>query len=196
MDKRKTVSLLKIAAAVLCAAAIIFVAVFLVGKTVFKVVYPMKYTDEIARYAAEYKVPESLLYAVVHTESGYDPNAKSGAGALGLTQITPETFSWLQTKTGEELPESELYNPEVSIKYCAVFYGLLLTEFGDTKTAVAAYHAGRGRVNSWLSDSEISPDGQTLENIPAGETKNYVAKVLRAITIYNNLYKKELTDHV
>ena len=63
---------------------------------------------------------------------------------------------------------------------------------GDEKTAIAAYHAGRGQVNAWLRDPDISPDGKTLVNIPESETKKYVEKVQMAVSIYDKLYKKEL----
>ena len=86
-----------------------------------------------------------------------------------------------------------MYDADTSVKYCAVFYGLLFKEFGgDEKTAIAAYHAGRGQVNVWLRDPDISPDGKTLVNIPESETKKYVEKVQRAVSIYDKLYKKEL----
>lgn len=195
MDKRKRISTAKIFIMVFVLAAAIVASVFFVSKTIYKVAYPMKYTDEIQKYCEEYGVPESLMYAVIHTESGYDKDAKSSAGALGLTQITPETFSWLQTKTGEKYSDNDLYTPEISIKYGTLFYSMLLDEFGDTKTAVAAYHAGRGRVNSWLKDSEISLDGKTVQNIPKGETHNYAEKVLKTISIYENLYKKEINNN-
>lgn len=189
--KRKRISSAKIFVIVLAATALIVFAVFYVGKTTFKTVYPMKYADEVQKYCKEYDVPETLMFAVIRTESGYDKDAKSGAGALGLTQITPETFKWLQTKTGEKYSDSDLFTPEISIKYGTLFYSMLLDEFGDTKTAIAAYHAGRGKVNSWLNDKKISPDGKTVQNIPSGETHNYVEKVLKAVSIYENLYEKE-----
>ena len=136
-------------------------------------VYPMKYEDYIDKYSAQYDVPKTLLFAVIKTESSFDPKAESSAGALGLTQITPETFHWLQTKTGETLSDD----------------ALLLDEFNSAETAVAAYHAGRGRVNSWLKDENISPDGVNLKDIPIPETAHYVRKVMRAVNIYNSLYK-------
>ena len=67
--------------------------------------------------------------------------------------------------------------------------GLLLDEFKAEETAVAAYHAGRGRVNSWLKDKNISPDGVNLRDIPIPETAHYVRKVMRAVNIYNSFYK-------
>ena len=52
--------------------------------------YPMKYENYIEKYSAQYDVPKTLLFAVIKTESSFDPKAESSAGALGLTQITPE----------------------------------------------------------------------------------------------------------
>ena len=194
---RKTKAALKIAALVTAFALLIGVSVFFAGKTAYKAAYPCKYTFEIEKYADEYDVPRALLFAVIHTESGFDPNAVSSAGALGLTQITPETFHWLQTKTGETLPDSALYEPEVSVRYGALFYSMLLSEFGgDIRTAVAAYHAGRGQVNAWLRDGQYSADGKTLDIIPSRDTNHYVYKVTKAINIYNNLYEKELNQDV
>lgn len=194
---RKTKAALKIAALVTAFALLIGVSVFFAGKTAYKAAYPCKYTFEIEKYADEYDVPRALLFAVVHTESGFDPNAVSSAGALGLTQITPETFHWLQTKTGETLPDSALYEPEVSVRYGALFYSMLLSEFGgDIRTAAAAYHAGRGQVNAWLRDGQYSANGKTLDTIPSRDTNHYVYKVMKAINIYNNLYEKELNQDV
>lgn len=194
---RKTKAALKIAALVTAFALLIGISVFFAGKTAYKAAYPCKYTFEIEKYADEYDVPRALLFAVIHTESGFDPNAVSSAGALGLTQITPETFHWLQTKTGETLPDSALYEPDVSVRYGALFYSMLLSEFGgDIRTAVAAYHAGRGQVNAWLRDGQYSADGKTLDIIPSRDTNHYVYKVTKAINIYNNLYEKELNQDV
>ena len=83
------------------------------------------------------------------------------------------------------------------MRYGALFYSMLLSEFGgDTRTAVAAYHAGRGQVNAWLRDTQYSSDGKTLEIIPSRDTNHYVYKVTKAINIYNNLYEKELNNDV
>ena len=162
---------------------------------VLQTVYPKGYSDVIESYAAEYGVDKALLYALVECESGFDPDAVSSVGALGLTQITPETFLWLQTKTGEEYSTDALYNPEVSVKYGAFFLSLLLEEFGDTKTALAAYHAGRGQVNEWLSNPEYSKDSVTLDSIPFEDTASYTAKVMRVRDLYCKIYKMEDTQN-
>lgn len=183
--KIKTTILITIAAAVL------FGAFFVTGKSVMKIIYPMKYTEYVEKYSSEYGISSELLFAVIKTESSFNPDAVSDADAAGLTQITPETFEWLQTKLGEEGQTLSLFDPETSIKYGAFFLSYLLDEFENTDTALAAYHAGRGRVNGWLEDKSISPNGKTLENIPIPETAHYVKKVNKALNAYNNLYEDD-----
>lgn len=197
MNKRKTKATRKFAAIVAVFILCIFTAVFFAGRGIFRVLYPLDYIETVDKYADEYNVPRVLLFAVIHTESGFQPDAVSSAGAMGLTQITPDTFHWLQTKTGENLPDEALFEPETAIRYGALFYSLLLTEFdNDWYTAVAAYHAGRGQVNSWLQNAEYSTDGKALTTIPSKDTNHYVNKVLRAVEIYYNLYEKEFSDNV
>lgn len=192
MDRQKTNRKLKNAVLIVCCLVLLAVPVRFAVRSCCRAAYPLKYVDEVEKYSGEYGVPPALLYAVIRTESGFDPNAKSGAGALGLTQILPATFDWLQTKSGEKLETDELFRPDVSIKYGAMFYGMLLREFGEVRTAAAAYHAGRGQVRKWLQDETLSPDGKSLERIPAGRTKDYAEKVLRTFSIYEKLYEKEL----
>ena len=197
MNKRKCVATLKFAAMVAAVILLIFTAVFFAGRGILRTLYPLDYIETVDQYAEEYSVPRVLLFAVIHTESGFQPDAVSSAGAMGLTQITPETFHWLQTKTGETLPDEALFAPETAIRYWALFYSLLLTEFdNDWFTAVAAYHAGRGQVNIWLSNPEYSADGKTLTTIPSKDTNHYVHKVFRAVEVYYNLYEKEFSDNV
>ena len=148
--------------------------------------YPMDYSEE-AQGAESSLVSFALLMAVIRTESGFDPNAISRAGARGLTQIMPDTFAWLQTKTGEDLDLDALFDPKVSIRYGALFLDLLLGEFGETETALAAYHAGRSRVNGWLRDPQLSPDGATLAHIPVSQTRHYVRKVMKAYERYDKI---------
>ncbi len=158
---------------------------------VMQTVYPKGYSDIIEANAVQYGVDKALLFALVECESGFDPYAVSSVGALGLTQITPETFQWLQTKTGEEYSTDALYDPDVSVKYGAFFLSLLLEEFGDTKTALAAYHAGRGQVNEWLINPDYSKDSATLDSIPFDDTAAYTAKVMRVRDLYCKIYKME-----
>ncbi|MCR5485140.1 MAG: lytic transglycosylase domain-containing protein [Clostridiales bacterium] len=186
--KRKKISFMK-AAVILLFAAITALISAVTCRTVMKAVYPLKYSEQVEKYSKEYGVDKNLIYAVIKTESSFDPSAKSDVGAVGLMQIMPETLEWISFKLGENISEEELLNEDVSIR-CGTFMLKYLTdEFADTRTALAAYHAGRGKVNEWLSDKNISSNGVTLDKIPYRDTAYYVNKVTRAERIYNNLYK-------
>ena len=150
--------------------------------------YPKKYSDLIEKIANELEIESILIYAMIEAESGFNKDAVSEAGAMGLTQITSETFQWLQTKTKTSYVDEDLFEPEISIYFGAFFIKLLLEEFDSVEVTFAAYHAGRGQVNEWLSDPRYSPDGETLETIPFKDTSNYVKKIIKNIKIYNNIY--------
>ncbi|MBQ0098258.1 MAG: lytic transglycosylase domain-containing protein [Oscillospiraceae bacterium] len=152
--------------------------------------YPQKYSEFVEKYAEEYGVEESLVYAVIRTESGFHEDAESSVGAKGLMQLMPETFSWLQEKLGDEpMNEDALLNPEINIKYGTFYLSLLLSAYNDNpKTAVAAYNAGTTVVDKWLSDTTYSDDGLTLKDIPYEETKRHVARVMQAKSVYEKLY--------
>jgi soluble lytic murein transglycosylase len=159
--------------------------------SLLKLAYPTKYADLVIKYSAEYKVSPSLVYAVIKNESGFNPKAKSSIGALGLMQVTPETFKWAQSKTPEteKYTDSDLLSPEINIKYGTLVLSILKDEFIKTDTALAAYHAGRTNVKNWLLNSDNSKDGQTLTHIPFADTRKYVPKVIAAEKIYSQLYK-------
>ncbi len=58
-------------------------------------VYPRKYRDAIGISSAEFQVPWQIIYAVIHTESHFDPMAVSAQGAMGLMQLMPQTYTEL-----------------------------------------------------------------------------------------------------
>lgn len=157
-----------------------------------KSIYPIKYQDYVSEYAKQYHVEEALIYAVIKCESSFEPEAVSAVGAKGLMQITPDTFDWLKSKTGEHHYDADdLHDPQVNIRYGTYLLSLNLEQFEDEKVALAAYHAGRGIVQSWLQNSEYSADGKTLDSIPYKDTSHYVERVISVHETYTNLYYKE-----
>ena len=157
-------------------------------RSVMKTLYPHKYADAVEKYSAQYGVDEDLVYAVIRTESSFRTDAGSEVGAAGLMQIMPDTFEWLCMRMGEEADFADLYEPDTAIRFGTYLLHLLLDEFGDTRTALAAYHAGRGQVGKWLRDGSVSSDGRTLEHIPFRDTAHYVRKVDRAMQTYKKIY--------
>jgi soluble lytic murein transglycosylase len=167
---------------------------FISHRAVQKGLYPEKYNGLVEKYSAEYGVDKCLIYAVLKCESGFNPSAVSGAGALGLMQITPETFEWVQQKspgTGASsgiISKEALYDPETAIKYGTLLLSLHLDEFQTQELALSAYHAGRGQVNGWLADGTLRPGGSP-DDIPFPETRNYVKRVMKTYETYRELYK-------
>lgn len=91
-------------------------------------------------------------------------------------------------QNGEDISVDMLYDPETNIKYGTYFLSILYEEFGSWDTVYAAYNAGRSRVNSWLSDDEVTKDGK-LVNIPYPETARYVKRVSGNVTEYETARK-------
>ena len=188
MSKNRNLNKIKLILLLLILSVISIIIVVNTVKLIEQTIYPKQYVGIVEENAERFEIDEDLLYSLIKTESGFDKNAVSSVGAKGLTQITPDTFNWLQTKTGEQYEEDALFEPEISVYYGAYFLDMLLEEFGNTETALAAYHAGRGKVNEWLADPRISPDGETLENIPYEDTAGYVKRVIKNTEKYKNIY--------
>ena len=150
----------------------------------------MKYSDEVKAASEKYGVDEALIYAVIKTESNFNPDATSSAGAVGLMQLMPDTFTWMQTmyKDENDYTFEDLYDPALNIDYGTETLSVLLDMYEDEETAICAYNGGLGNVNSWLEDENYSVDGKTLKKVPFAETDNYRRTVERNKSIYNYLY--------
>lgn len=158
---------------------------------IYKVIYPKKYEEYVTQYSKKYDIEEALIYATIKTESGFDQNAKSSKNAVGLMQITEETFDWLISKTPENdknLKFIDLNEPETNIRLGTFLLKLNLEFYKDENTAICAYNAGRSRMAQWLSDNRYSNDGKKIDVVPFEETKNYLNKVLLARKKYSELY--------
>ena len=170
--------------------AVLIFLIFIFGYVFFlKSIYPIKYETIVNETSKRYNIEPELIYAVIKSESGFDPNARSSAGALGLMQITPDTFLWLQTYTKEKFEnESELFNPDVNIRYGALFLQILRGKYSSDDLVLCAYNAGMSTVDKWLKDENISNYGEELKFIPYKETKDYLNKIKKSKEIYRALY--------
>ena len=158
-----------------------------------RAVYPRKYMELVSKYAAEYNVPEDVIYATIKVESSFDPDAISRAGARGLMQMMPSTFEWLTSDEhlGEHLTPNMLFDPETNIKYGVYYIKYLFTKFNyNWELTYAAYNGGEGNVATWLLDKKYSDGNGGLRDYPDdfGETENYVKKIARTREMYQKLY--------
>ena len=146
------------------------------------------YYHHVLRAATEFDVPVPLILAVIRTESDFRPQVVSSAGAVGLMQLLPQTFTDVSERLlQEENAVSEIYDPATNIRYGTCYLAYLYRQFGDWETALAAYNAGEGRVRAWLADEAIAPDG-ALKTIPYPETARYVQSVNDALAHYRDKY--------
>ncbi len=173
--------------------AAILVGVFLMKyayRHYLTVAYPRHYATEVAAASSEFGIHPSLIYAIIHTESHFDPDALSPAQAKGLMQLTDDTYAWAiqrENRAADSNPQN-LYNPATNIRYGTYVLTLLGEQFDDPITVLAAYNAGQGHVKSWLADPRYSDDGVTLKDIPFEETRHYVQRVQQAKDYYEHLY--------
>jgi soluble lytic murein transglycosylase-like protein len=118
-----------------------------------------EYESLIAQAAARNGVDPAVLHGLIEQESGFDPNATSGAGASGLTQLMPGTAS--------SLGVANPLDPAESIEGGARYLAQMMSQFaGNTGEALAAYNAGPGAVEQYRGIP------------PYAETQSYVSKVL------------------
>ena len=170
---------------------LIVVLAYLIGRPyVEKMLYPLEYQETILKYAEQYDQDPYFVAAIINTESSFDPESVSPDGAIGLMQIMPETGQWIADKIGmESFDESQLTDPEINIQMGCWYLNFLSEMFdGNIENIAASYNAGQNRVKDWLTDPEVSKDGENLHAIPYEETHNYVNKVKEAYEKYQELY--------
>jgi len=133
--------------------------------------YPLKYEAIVRGHARNYRLDPALLAGVIYQESKFRSDVKSSSGAIALHT------------GGSRFRVSDLYNPEINIRYGAWYLRHLLDKYGDERTALAAYNAGQENVDEWRREGR---------GIAFSETRHYVKRVERLKTLYRRGYSSEL----
>lgn len=120
--------------------------------------------------AAELQIPAEGWRALIARESGWDPNAVSGAGAFGLTQLMPETAGEVCGWLGWDLDQVDPWDPATQLILGATYLRWLYDRTGSWPRTLAAYNGGIGRVERAVRDHGDA----WLDRMPA-ETRAYVA---------------------
>jgi len=146
--------------------------------------YPLRYESIVRGHARNYDLDPAFLAAVIEQESKFRADARSSAGAIGLMQLQPATAKGIALRTGgSEFVLSDLYDPEINVRYGSWYLHHLITKYGDERLALAAYNAGQQNVDRWRANGE---------EIQFAETRAYVDEVERLKDIYRRAYAKEL----
>lgn len=155
------------------------IAYFFFPKIFGDLIYPLEYEEMIIKYSDEYDVDPALIAGIIYSESHFNSNAASHAGAQGLMQIMPATGAAIASRIGE--PFGDLFDPETSIRYGTYYIDSLIEKYnGDVDAALAAYNGGAAAADRYVvTRSDAS--------IPA-ETAGYIVKVNSAWDNYEKLY--------
>ena len=138
-------------------------------------IYPLKYKNEILMLSEKYSVDKTLVASIIFAESGFDKNAKSSKGAIGLMQLMPLTAKSFYAGE-EEFDEKLLFDCETNIEIGVKYLKYLFGKYTDEVTVLACYNAGERIVNVWKGDDLYLKKTQ----IKYKETLNYIEKVQKA----------------
>jgi soluble lytic murein transglycosylase len=142
--------------------------------------YPLDYGEIVRGHARNYHLDPALLAAVIYQESKFKSDARSDRGAIGLMQLLPETAHGIAARTGgSKFRLSDLYVPEINIRYGAWYLRHLIDKYGSERAALAAYNAGQANVDAWRARGL----GVQFE-----ETRHFVDRVEKLKGIYRDAY--------
>ena len=155
-----------------------------------ELLFPKPFQNIIGEQSKKYDLKKSLILAIMRRESLFNRGASSSVGAKGLMQVTIPTADFITKKYNLDVVNTgvaeNIYLPNINIKVGTANLNFLGNLFkANLVLGIAAYNAGPGNVDKWLSDKKI-PAKQWIESIPFGETRRYIRKVLVNIIVYNN----------
>ncbi|HEY9855166.1 MAG TPA: lytic transglycosylase domain-containing protein [Stenomitos sp.] len=150
---------------------------------VLRLIYPYPYRDLIEQEADRYGLDPLFVVAVIRTESGFSPTARSRVGARGLMQLMPSTAAWVARKAAlDDYSIERIEEPAVNVRLGCWYLSYLDRQFpGETDAVLAAYNAGQGNVARWRRH----PDAIA---VAFPETRKYVKRGIRTYRIYRMLY--------
>lgn len=172
-----------------------------------------RYKPFVYEYAQKFSLPPSLVFAIIHAESSFNPLARSQVPAFGLMQIVPHSAgrdaSNLIYKKSKILSPSYLYNPKKNVQIGAAYFHILyyryLKGITDSRArmycAIAAYNAGtsavmktltgRASINKAVDKINRMSSNDVLKRLvrhmPSAETRDYLNKVLNLQKTYAQL---------
>jgi soluble lytic murein transglycosylase len=146
--------------------------------------YPLRYQEQIVKYSDEFGIEPSLVSAVIYEESRFNPYSSSQQGAIGLMQLIPDTAEYISKKL-----KDKSFNPykiadiDQNIRYGTYYLKYLSDRYQDLDKTLAAYNAGEGNVDRWIKEGDYQ--------VKFEETRNFVERVKKSRSIYENLYFKK-----
>lgn len=141
--------------------------------------FPTPYRDAVLARTRAIGLETAYVYGLIRQESRFIMDARSGVGASGLMQVMPATARWTARKIGlDGFTPDQINDTDTNITIGTAYLKLALDDFqGSMPLAAAAYNAGPGRPRNWRNGPVLEA-AIWAENVPFGETRDYVKKVL------------------
>ncbi|HWZ54384.1 MAG TPA: transglycosylase SLT domain-containing protein [Candidatus Acidoferrales bacterium] len=155
---------------------------------VWMAAYPMPFAGSIQQWSAHAGLDPSLTAGLIRQESAFDPEAHSGANAIGLMQLLPKTARHLASLSKVGYSRARLTDPDYNVRLGTLYLSGLRKDFGSVESALAAYNAGEERVAQWNAGQHYREIAEFVDSIPFTETREYVQIVTRNAEIYRKLY--------
>lgn len=163
------------------------------AKQRWEAAHPRPFSDIIDGGERQHSVPGLLTWAIMQTESRFNPAVTSWAGARGLVQLMPKTAEGLAKTAGIELTDlDQLFDPTINLDLGQRYLGSLSARFGGgsggAALAIPSYNGGAGNVDKWLGRRGDWTLDLFIESIPFDETRKYTQSVLGRWMTYRWLY--------
>ena len=167
------------------------------GKTIelFKLYAPQFFCSEVQSMCKKYELKEDLMYGLIHSESFFDKDIISFAGAIGLCQLMLLTASEIAKKL--RISTFDLRDAQTNIEFgCFYFAEMIRRHDGSIMSAIISYNSGITRVRNWHKAYPNVPIDIFVEMLPIAESRGYGKKVLSAAAIYGYLYYGKNTKDI
>jgi soluble lytic murein transglycosylase len=158
----------------------------------WELLFPLPYRGELVQDARGKGLDPYLVAGLVRQESEFDPQARSHAAALGLTQVRSGTGRLYARQAGVPgFTSRMLFQPAANLKIgVAILRAMLDKNGGQLEPTLAAYNAGPERAAEWLSWNTYREPAEFVESVPYTETREYIQAVLRNADMYRRLYEQ------
>jgi soluble lytic murein transglycosylase len=160
-------------------------------KALLSLSYPAAFGAMAQQHATAAGISPLLMLAFIRQESFFDPRAQSPVGALGLTQVLPETARTVATRLGltAAIENEDLLHADLNLRLGSAYMGEQLRDLGgEIFVAFAAYNAGPNAAKRWRTAAGAEDADVFLEAIEFDESRLYVEIVSENYAIYRYLY--------
>jgi soluble lytic murein transglycosylase len=155
---------------------------------IWRLVYPLPFGREIRQATAKARIDAMLVAGLIRQESGFQAEAVSHMGAIGLMQLEPKTAQKMARQARVRYSRAKLLEPGYNLRLGTLYLADLVRGLGGLEAALAAYNAGEDRVAAWHAGRNFDEPAEFVESIPFTETREYVEVVSRNAEIYRHFY--------